>query len=106
MKPHRVPRQIDVDQGVTTFLKINSFTACLCGHKESHATLVEQIRGIFPCLMQTTSIAGRVNDVIGSVITVDERHGTIAEAANQLRHEQGLCRLVFREEEYGTICKA
>src|SRR5437867_2647827 len=91
---------------MAVFLEVNPFASRLGRDKELHAAFVEQLSCVFPSLTDAAHLVVAMDDVVRSVVTVDERHAALAEAANQLRHEEGLRRLVLREEQHRATREA
>ncbi len=52
VESHGVPGKIDMNQGATTLLKVNAFTARFSGNKESDASSVECVTDVFTSAAQ------------------------------------------------------
>ena len=100
MQTHRIPRHIDVDQGRTAFLKVYAFTGRFCGNEKADFPCIEIIRRSFPRPAARASAAIGPRQIIEPAVPIDKGAAAKAETVVECIDHQGLCCLVFREEQH------
>ena len=103
MKAHRIPRQIHMNQGATTLLKVDALAGRFGGNEKTNFPPVEPCCRTVSVFRSSRYAAGRILHILDEAVAVDERHASIAVALVQSTHEQRLGRLVLREEEHCPV---
>jgi hypothetical protein len=76
MQAHGVPRQVNMDQCVTIFLKVYAFTTCLRRDEEPNLASIESCRRIFPLLWNADNLTARQAYLGCEAVAVDEGNAT------------------------------